>query len=112
MALTLANNSSKSVSSSHGLTSKVTIDLAAGFGPLAAFLALYSANLCCFNFSAASSTSSSSSEPNKSTSSSSSSAAAAAAGAVPAGKDENSSVKEAMWLNHLVNSGYFDWKAL
>lgn len=77
MALTLANNSSKSVSSSHGLTSKVTKDLAAGFGPLAAFLAAYSANLCSFNFSASSSTSSS--EPNKSTSASSSSAAGAAA---------------------------------
>ncbi|KAH3678154.1 hypothetical protein WICMUC_001670 [Wickerhamomyces mucosus] len=108
-----ANNSSKSVSSSHGLTSKVTNDLAAGFGPLAAFLAAYSANLCCFNFSAASSTSSSSSEPNKSTSSSSSSSAAAAgAGAVPAGNDSNSSVNEAMWFNHLVNDGYCDWKAL
>jgi len=107
----LANNSSKSVSSSHGLTSKVTIDLAAGFGPLAAFLAAYSANLCCLTFSASSSTSSSS-EPNKSTSSSSSSAADLAAGTLPAGKSANSSVKDAMWLNHLANCGNSFWKAL
>jgi len=99
--LTCSNKASKSVSSSHGLTSKVTIDLAAGLAGLAAFLALYSANLCCFNFSAASSTSSSS-EPNRSTSESSSSAAAAAS---PAGKVSNCSDLEAMWLNHLEKSG-------
>jgi len=77
----------------------VTIDLAAGLGGLAAFLALYSAILSAFNFSAASS--SSSSEPNRSTSSSSSSAAAPEA----AGKVSNSSARAAMWLNHLAKSG-------
>ena len=103
IALTVATISSKSVSSSHGLTSKVTIDLAAGLAGLAAFLALYAAILSAFNFSAAASASSSS-EPNRSTSSSSSSSAAAAEPEA-AGKDSNSSALEAMWLNHLENSG-------
>lgn len=78
------------------------MDLAAGLAGLAAFLALYAAILSAFNFSASASASSSS-EPNKSTSSSSSSSSAAAAEA--AGKESNSSALEAMWLNHLENSG-------
>ena len=108
--LTWFNIASKSVSSSHGLTSRVTIDLAAGFGPFAAFFSLYAAILSAFNLAAASS-SSSSSEPKRSTSSSSSSAAGAASDSA-AGKVSNSSENEAMWLNHLENDGYAVWKAL
>lgn len=56
----------------HGLTSNVTIDLAAGL-VLPAFFAAYSANRCSLTL-AASASSSSSSEPKRSTSSSSSAA--------------------------------------
>ena len=65
-----------SVSSSHGLTSSVTSDLAIVLG-LLAFLAAYSARRFCLSASASGSTSSSD-EPNRSRSSSSSAAAAGA----------------------------------
>lgn len=103
----------KRSSSSQGLTSRVTIDLAAALG-LPAFLLLYSAARSALILSASSS--SSSSEPKRSTSSSSSSAAAAAAepptvlavANFVTGKVENSGTAKQSCLNQQrATLGYF-----
>ena len=120
---TAFSSATMSVSSSHGLTSNVTTDLAAVLG-LVAFFAAYAATRSALSLSA--SASSSSSSPKRSTSSSSSSAGASARrkvrsavaqtfacgsrdapprNALPPseepGRDSNSAAYDLMWLYHL-----------